>query len=170
MEVDEILEKAKIRIDARKSELEQLKHKQKAYVVEQVKAKYPDAIFENGELSEQTPQDTYSAASCALFRVEHPNCGPPSDISSDLVFMEMTDQIRKITCEIHNGESDLHTAGKFTDAVNILQDKLLLKEELINDLQVLKSKIDLIDSRIDSARTEFCSCKEKLGNLKEFIG
>lgn len=167
MEIDEILEKAKHRLDARKSELKQLEHERKAYIVDQVKKKFPGAIFDNGDLSEQTPKDIY----CDAVRfAENRSIPPEGHISLDPVFKEMTDKIHKIEREVLNATCDLCDASEFTGAANTLKDKLLLKEKLIYDLKGLKGKIDHIDSDIDGVRAKYFSSKKKLDDLKELIG
>lgn len=168
MKVDEILEKAKTTIEVRENEIKQLEHKRQAYTIKQVKKKFPRAIFENGELSEQTPKDIY----CDVVRLigDRHLYGCKDHISLDPVVKEITDKIKKIRLEITYAESSLDDASKFTDASDELKNKLFFKENLLNNLKGLKSQIDHIDSRIETARTKYSLCSKKIEDLKKFIG
>nr|BAR33283.1 hypothetical protein [uncultured Mediterranean phage uvMED] len=167
MEINEILEKAKATIEVRENEIKQLEHQRQAYTIKQVKKKFPEAIFDNGELSEKTPKDIYYEALRYIggIGILGINYRKP-----DLAVNEITDKIRKIRCEIDNAESSLDDASKITDAENKLKDKLFLRTKLLKKFKLLKGKINHIDYRIEDAEAKYFSCKEKLDNLKEFIG
>jgi len=167
MKVDEILEKAKDKLKLRRDVVKKLNHEKQAYIIDQVQARFPGAIFENGKLSCKTPKDIYCKASSFI---NNDYIRRPKDhIDSHPVLKEITKKITKIEREISKIESALNAASKYTDVVNTFKNELLSREDLLNDLKELEEKIEWICVRIDSAKSDYYACIDNLNDLKDLL-